>query len=446
MALEVFNPVRRPGINPINYLIAARQAYDFGQEVARTYRRGVAAAQQARSIINHYLVDDEKESRYQTPSRKRAHNSKLTPKANKRFKRLATSDKSFQSSLNKSSVSRQLSMPLRRNGKIRRRRRNVRRGRRRPIRNRRFRRRFGRRGGRMNRRKALRLLSMTQPIDRILYQAATQVTAPASTTGQGIQKVFFLPPAQNKSNSQVTSGYGTKYVDSFLLAFSNINGSNTGNLALRLMHKATFISHTMANMSNGYAYLTSYRCIARKDIAYFDAPLTNLKDGWTAGNQSGAPAVTAAPLTFTPFMSPTFCEQYKIGRKRTIKMLPGQIINFSLKYKKVFQVNLPLLVEPTDQSTSVLTAGQKWLFLKGNVFYLFSLHGALMNDSTTSTDICTSAPLLNISTRFSMEYQYVVTDTSTFYNYGATGFTAAPVAPEGVDPISGLFASITNAP
>lgn len=286
---------------------------------------------------------------------------------------------------------------------------------------------FKRRGRkrRFNRKKrAIALLSAVQPINTFVYQTAEQhilTVANATSTSAGAQCVYFNATQHNRSGAADASYPGALNINDLCVIASKFSAT-AGNLAIKYTLYSYRMLHNIVNQGNAYCYLDCFYCIARRDLTASQAtPLTDLGTGFTLAGQNAGTVVTNS-IELTPFQSTAFCINYRIYKKKTLKLDPGQQVTLSVSSRAKRRINMARLLAPTDQLSTVLNSPASITQLKGNKFILFRLRGALANDQTTQTTLGMTGAKINMFTRFMWKFQWLNDYTETIFADAQTGF------------------------
>lgn len=293
-------------------------------------------------------------------------------------------------------------------------------------------------------------LLATQPPNYYQEQGVYEFTSPAVSTTYGILSQYFTGIGWNSAGTVNHFGPSTISPETFCAIAAKITGDTAANLSQKFFFQQATLDYKLINQDNGYQYITCYYCVVRNDIPYetsaggTNSPLNWLEDGWVQSSTSyttGTFTYANAPQWLTPFMSTSFCSRFKVYKITTLKMLPGDNVSLRLSDRRPRMINMGKYVDPTDQTTTMLTAPIIYSMIKGARFILFKQHGELCNDTTTKTDVGTSTPKVTLQTVHKTEYKWVADLSSNWYYANAIGYTTLPNGPNIQNPISGIAAA-----
>lgn len=258
------------------------------------------------------------------------------------------------------------------------------------------------------------------------YFTATYQGSAATTSGP--VPLWFTMGSQNKTLVYTGTWGGTLTVDNMLRIAETIDvGGAVGGLNMQFELRKLMVLYTYMNMSNSQANMEFYYCIARKDIPgstpYSDI-IQTLFDGW-AETGVNATSLSAIQYQLTPFMSKLFCQTYKIYKRQSWKLLPGEQKTIMLSSKKPRIIRPAQYIAPTDQLTNWLTAPQGFVQLKGNRFIICRLSGQLAETAATGGSTTFTNPKIVTTTKYRYDFKYSSPiNTNTTIN-PALGFSAA---------------------
>lgn len=191
------------------------------------------------------------------------------------------------------------------------------------------------------------------------------------------------------------------------------------------------VNHHLANQLSNPIQITGYLCESRHDqpVAASEYPLTRLGQGFaSAGIDPTNPNSTNAAMAYAdtdPFMSPEFCESWKIIKTKKVWVQPGKVAHFHIKDKKchVIRPNRFLTMasgNTYNTSTSLLQQ------MQGEQFWLFKTENDYLgNLSTTKTTLQTIGYRVNILSDVRYTYKYVQDNQSTLTTVVVSGIATA---------------------
>lgn len=258
--------------------------------------------------------------------------------------------------------------------------------------------------------RAYNALSLTAPNYYTKQASSTFVGNGSNITG-GLDPYYFVgnTTTRGQGASQINA-LTTFTVDDALAIANAINAGEllgAGTLNQRFYFQGSVSTYQYMNACNAPVTLETWECMIRNDIPFVSG-VTNLysmlSDGWIQAGITDA----NTRLDITPYQSPLFCENIKIGKHRKVVIQPGQTSRIVLRQKHKFRVNAGKYVAPADETSTFLTGAQLYMFIKGGRFLVHRFWCGAANVSSGSATLCYPPGELMCTYSTRIEYKHIL--------------------------------------
>lgn len=223
----------------------------------------------------------------------------------------------------------------------------------------------------------------------------------------------------NKGTGRVSLTSGCSYFCPTVLGsgsdIARVTTEIASNNTTRCMFHRMRVQYQLSNSTTCNVNLRVYDCVTRHDVPYNDSESTQqaistiISQGFTDAAYTGGVTDT----TLTLFQCPRFCENFKIRKVRTYEMRPGEQLNFLLDDPKRHYININRIYSQTGQLLTYVSGVSQFL--------MFQLWGKPVHDSTSPTQITTSAAAIDGTFEEVYEFKFINPATQSIYAHGSYG-------------------------